>query len=60
MTPRTALDRARRACFDASDDAREQLLQYVALLAKWSRTYNLTAIRSPLEMVSHTCSIRSP
>jgi 16S rRNA (guanine527-N7)-methyltransferase len=29
-----------------------QLLAYVELLAKWNRTYNLTAIRDPLEMVS--------
>ena len=26
-------------------DARAALLAYVALLAKWNRTYNLTAIR---------------
>jgi len=30
-----------------------RLLQYLALLEKWNRTYNLTAIRNPLEMVSH-------
>jgi 16S rRNA (guanine527-N7)-methyltransferase len=30
-----------------------QLLAYLALLAKWNRTYNLTAIRDPREMVSH-------
>jgi 16S rRNA (guanine527-N7)-methyltransferase len=29
----------------------EQLLAYQALLVKWNRTYNLTAIRDPLEMV---------
>jgi 16S rRNA (guanine527-N7)-methyltransferase len=33
--------------------AREQLLEYVALLVKWNRTYNLTAIREPLAMVAH-------
>ena len=29
----------------------EQLLAYVALLAKWNRVYNLTAVRDPAEMV---------
>jgi 16S rRNA (guanine527-N7)-methyltransferase len=32
---------------------RERLLAYVALLAKWNRTYNLTAIREPARMVTH-------
>jgi 16S rRNA (guanine527-N7)-methyltransferase len=31
----------------------EQLLAHVALLAKWNRTYNLTAIREPVKMVTH-------
>ncbi len=31
----------------------EQLLAYVGLLQKWNRTYNLTAIREPAEMISH-------
>lgn len=30
-----------------------QLLAYLALLAKWNRTYNLTAIRDPEKMVTH-------
>ena len=30
----------------------EQLLAYLALLVKWSRAYNLTAVRDPDEMVS--------
>jgi len=33
--------------------AREQLLAYIELLAKWNRTYNLTAIREPERMVTH-------
>lgn len=33
-------------------NAAERLLAYIALLAKWNRTYNLTAIREPLAMVS--------
>jgi 16S rRNA (guanine527-N7)-methyltransferase len=32
---------------------RAQLLAYVALLAKWNRTYNLTAVREPARMVTH-------
>jgi 16S rRNA (guanine527-N7)-methyltransferase len=30
-----------------------KLLAYVALLTKWNRTYNLTAIREPGRMVTH-------
>lgn len=30
---------------------RKKLIDYVALLAKWNRTYNLTAIRQPLDMM---------
>ena len=36
-----------------SDDARAKLRRYVELLAKWNRTYNLTAIREPAQMVTH-------
>ncbi|WP_084414402.1 16S rRNA (guanine(527)-N(7))-methyltransferase RsmG [Chitinibacter tainanensis] len=31
----------------------EKLLAYVALLAKWNKTYSLTAIREPERMVTH-------
>lgn len=34
------------------ENAIEQLLQYLALLTKWNRAYNLTAVRDPIEMVS--------
>jgi 16S rRNA (guanine527-N7)-methyltransferase len=33
--------------------ARAKLAAFLALLAKWNRTYNLTAIREPAEMVTH-------
>jgi 16S rRNA (guanine527-N7)-methyltransferase len=35
------------------DGADDKLLAYVALLAKWNRSYNLPAIRDPLRMISH-------
>jgi 16S rRNA (guanine527-N7)-methyltransferase len=53
MTPRTALERGlEQLALALPAGAREQLLQYLALLAKWNRIYNLTAIRDPLGMVS--------
>jgi 16S rRNA (guanine527-N7)-methyltransferase len=36
-----------------SRDACAKLHDYVALLAKWNRTYNLTAIREPAQMITH-------
>ena len=34
------------------DGAQEKLLAYLDLLAKWNRTWNLTAVRDPEDMVS--------
>jgi 16S rRNA (guanine527-N7)-methyltransferase len=54
MTPRSALERGvEQLALALPAGAREQLLQYLALLEKWNRIYNLTAIRDPLGMVSH-------
>jgi 16S rRNA (guanine527-N7)-methyltransferase len=36
-----------------SVDAQNKLLDYVELLNKWNKIYNLTAIRDPRQMVSH-------
>lgn len=35
-----------------SEDQKERLLRYIALLDKWNKAYNLTAIRDPEEMIS--------
>jgi 16S rRNA (guanine527-N7)-methyltransferase len=38
---------------DLSPDARKKLLDFAALLGKWNRVYNLTAIRSPEQAITH-------
>jgi 16S rRNA (guanine527-N7)-methyltransferase len=54
MTPELALDRGLTAlAFALAPDARDKLLAFVELLAKWNRIYNLTAIRDPMKMISH-------
>ena len=54
MTPRAALERGLKELELALPGATlDGLLAYVTLLAKWNRSYNLTAIREPLAMVSH-------
>lgn len=35
-----------------SDEQQQKMLNYLSLLEKWNRTYNLTAVRDPLRMVS--------
>ena len=37
---------------ELSAEQHGQLLAYVELLQKWNRTFNLTAIRAPREMVT--------
>ncbi len=37
---------------DVPADVQVKLLAYLDLLARWNRTYNLTAVRDPAEMVS--------
>jgi 16S rRNA (guanine527-N7)-methyltransferase len=54
MTPRAALDRGlAELALALPAGAPEKMLEYTQLLAKWNRTHNLTAIREPLDMVSH-------
>ena len=43
---------ARQMDVALSDGQAEQLLAYMALLNKWNKAYNLTAVRDPDEMVS--------
>ena len=38
---------------DLSDAQFEQLLGYLALIQKWNKVYNLTAVRDPQEMLTH-------
>ena len=53
-TPRAALERGLAdLALALPSGASEKLLAYLALLAKWNQTYNLTAIRDPLQAVSH-------
>jgi 16S rRNA (guanine527-N7)-methyltransferase len=44
---------AEAGCEALPASARAKLEAYIALLAKWNTTYNLTAIREPERMVTH-------
>ena len=37
---------------DVTEETQIKLLQYLSLLNKWNKVYNLTAVRDPLEMVT--------
>lgn len=52
MTPAGLLDRGLgELALDMPAVARDALLGYLGLLTKWNKTFNLTAVRDPLEMV---------
>jgi 16S rRNA (guanine527-N7)-methyltransferase len=54
MTPGAALaDGIRNLGLAIDANAQASLLAYLALLTKWNRTYNLTAIREQDRMVTH-------
>jgi 16S rRNA (guanine527-N7)-methyltransferase len=54
MTPRVALEGGvRELALELPEGALEQMLAYLDLLAKWNRTYNLNAVRDPLQAVTH-------
>ncbi|MCY0912146.1 16S rRNA (guanine(527)-N(7))-methyltransferase RsmG [Massilia antarctica] len=38
---------------DLNEQQHEQLLDYLALLAKWNSVYNLTSVRDPMQIVTH-------
>lgn len=44
---------ARELGLDLSATQIDQLLAYLALLQKWNKVYNLTAVRDPAQMLSH-------
>ncbi|MGQ3052244.1 MAG: 16S rRNA (guanine(527)-N(7))-methyltransferase RsmG [Roseateles sp.] len=44
---------ARELGLDLSDAQIDQLLAYLALLQKWNKVYNLTAVRDPAQMLTH-------
>ena len=35
------------------EDAQQRLLDYLALIVKWNKAYNLTAVREPEKMLTH-------
>lgn len=54
MTPQAALERGlSEFALPLPQDAPARLLAYIELLAKWNRTYSLTAVRDPVEAVTH-------
>lgn len=54
MTPEGALDQGlEQLTLALPSGARGRLLAFLGLLVKWNKTYNLTAIRDPLKMVTH-------
>jgi len=44
---------ARDLGLNLGDAQLDQLLAYLALLQKWNKVYNLTAVRDPAQMLSH-------
>jgi 16S rRNA (guanine527-N7)-methyltransferase len=36
-----------------SDEQTRRLLDYMALIQKWNKVYNLTALRDPVDMLTH-------
>lgn len=54
MTLATALSTGiSRLDMEIAPEVQQQLLDYLALLHKWNKVYNLTAIREPEQMVAH-------
>lgn len=49
----TLASAARELGLDLSEAQLDLLLDYLALLQKWNKVYNLTAVRDPAQMLSH-------
>ncbi|HJV86681.1 MAG TPA: 16S rRNA (guanine(527)-N(7))-methyltransferase RsmG [Noviherbaspirillum sp.] len=49
---RTLIEGVRALSLDLNDAQFAQLMDYLALLAKWNAVYNLTAVRDPAQMVT--------
>lgn len=53
MTPADAMQQGlQELALPLPDNAKDRLLAYLVLLAKWNRTFNLTSVRDPLQAVS--------
>ncbi len=46
------LNHCQQMAVSLTDEQVDKLLQYHSLLVKWNKAFNLTAVRSPLEMIS--------
>ncbi len=38
---------------DVAPDAQQRMLDYLVLVEKWNKAYNLTAVREPAKMLTH-------
>lgn len=52
FSPKSTLEAGLRQLGVAQPDLAQRLLDYLALLAKWNRAFNLSAVRNPAQMVS--------
>jgi 16S rRNA (guanine527-N7)-methyltransferase len=46
-------DGIRELKLDLTETQQGQLMDYLALMAKWNKVYNLTSLRDPMQMVTH-------
>jgi 16S rRNA (guanine527-N7)-methyltransferase len=46
-------DGIRELELDLTETQQGQLMDYLALMAKWNKVYNLTSLRDPMQMVTH-------
>jgi 16S rRNA (guanine527-N7)-methyltransferase len=47
------LDGTRELNLGLTEAQHAQLMDYLALMAKWNKVYNLTSLRDPMQMVTH-------